>query len=89
VKEVNELRNSKDEYGIEPAAAAPYYGCRCGGAAAVEKRPPLMLSSRKWSQKLQVVKVVKDITGLGLKLRTWLTAPKPLKKVFQKTKLNP
>ena len=71
VKEVSELANIlKDEYGIEPAAAAvavaaaPAAG---GGEAAAEKTSFDVILTSAGQAKLQVVKVVKDITGLGLK----------------------
>ena len=61
VKEVNELAAIlKDEYGIEPAAAA-------GEAAAAEKTSFDVVLTAAGQAKLQVVKVVKEITGLGLK----------------------
>lgn len=72
VKEVNELAKIlKEEYGIEPAAAAvavaagPAAG---GGAAAVEEKTSFnVILKAAGPNKLQVVKVVKDLTGLGLK----------------------
>lgn len=71
VKEVNELAGIlKDEYGIEPAAAAvavaaaPAEG---GAAAAAEKTSFDVVLNNAGQAKLQVVKAVKDITGLGLK----------------------
>jgi large subunit ribosomal protein L7/L12 len=72
VKEVNELATIlKDEYGIEPAAAAvavaaPAGGGNDGGAAAEKTSFDVFLKSAG-AQKLQVVKVVKESTGLGLK----------------------
>ena len=71
VKEVNELAKIlKDEYGIEPAAAvaaaAPAGGG--GGAAAVEEQTAFdVMLIEAGANKLQVVKLVKDLTGLGLK----------------------
>ncbi len=72
VKEVNELAKIlKDEYGIEPAAAAvAYAGPAAGGgesAAAEEKSTFDVILKAAGGQKLQIVKLVKDITGLGLK----------------------
>ena len=65
VKEVNELATIlKDEYGIEPAAAAP---AAAGEAAAAEKTAFDVILKNAGQAKLQVVKAVKDITGLGLK----------------------
>jgi large subunit ribosomal protein L7/L12 len=73
VKEVNELAKIlKDEYGIEPAAAAvavaaaPAAGGAAGEAAAEKTTFDVILKSAGGA-KLQVVKLVKDITGLGLK----------------------
>ena len=72
VKEVNELAQIlKDEYGIEPAAAAavavaagPAAG---GGEAAAEKTEFDVILKNAGGNKLAVVKLVKDLTGLGLK----------------------
>ena len=72
VKEVNELAQIlKDEYGIEPAAAAVAVaaGPVAGGeaAAAEEKTSFDVVLKAAGAQKLQVVKAVKEQTGLGLK----------------------
>ena len=71
VKEVNELAGVlKEEYGIEPAAAAVAVAAAPaadGGAAAAEKTSFDVILKSAGQAKLQVVKVVKDITGLGLK----------------------
>ena len=72
VKEVNELAQIlKDEYGIEPAAAAVAVaaGPAAGGeAAAVEEKTSFdVVLKAAGAQKLQVVKAVKEQTGLGLK----------------------
>ena len=71
VKEVNELAKIlKEEYGIEPAAAAvAYAGPAAGASAAVaeEKSTFDVILKAAGGQKLQIVKLVKDITGLGLK----------------------
>ena len=72
VKDVQELANIlKEEYGIEPAAAAvavagPAAGAAEGAAAAEQTEFNVILKSAGQA-KLQVVKAVKDITGLGLK----------------------
>ena len=72
VKDVQELANIlKEEYGIEPAAAAvavagPAAGASEGAAAAEQTEFNVILKSAGQA-KLQVVKAVKDITGLGLK----------------------
>ena len=70
VKEVNELATVlKDEYGIEPAAAAVAVaaGPAAGGAAAEEKTSFDVVLKSAGSAKLQVVKAVKEHCGLGLK----------------------
>jgi large subunit ribosomal protein L7/L12 len=85
VKDVNELADIlKDEYGIEPAAAAvavagPAAGG--GGDAAEEKTDFDVILKAAGGSKLAVVKLVKELTGLGLKEAKELVdgAPKPLK----------
>lgn len=85
VKEVNELAGIlKDEYGIEPAAAAA--PASTGGGAAVAEAPEEKTSfdvilKAAGGAKLAVVKLVKDLTGLGLKEAKELVdgAPKALK----------
>src|SRR5690606_33813629 len=70
VKDVNELANIlKDEYGIEPAAAAVVAGPAGdgGGAAAAEQTEFTVVLTSAGASKLGVVKAVKEITGLGLK----------------------
>jgi large subunit ribosomal protein L7/L12 len=91
VKEVNDLAKIlKEEYGIEPAAAAPVMvagGVAGGGAAAVEEKTTFdVILKGGGAQKLQVVKVVKDLTGLGLKEAKDLVdgAPKPVKEGISK-----
>src|SRR5687768_11388949 len=87
VKEVNELATIlKDEYGIEPAAAAPVMmaggaGAGAGAAAEEEKTAFDVILKSAGASKLAVVKLVKDLTGLGLKEAKELVdgAPKPLK----------
>ena len=87
VKEVNELATIlKDEYGIEPAAAAPVMvaGGAAGGSdapAAEEKTSFDVVLKAAGASKLAVVKLVKDLTGLGLKEAKELVdgAPKALK----------
>lgn len=96
VKEVNELAAIlKDEYGIEPAAAAPVMmaGPVGGGAAAaaeVEKTSFDVILKSAGPNKLNVVKVVKNITGLGLKESKDLVdgAPQPLKQGVTKEEAN-
>ncbi|SHI71231.1 large subunit ribosomal protein L7/L12 [Hymenobacter daecheongensis DSM 21074] len=86
VKEVNELATIlKDEYGIEPAAAAPVMMAGGGAGAAAdapeEKTSFDVILKSAGASKLAVVKLVKDLTGLGLKEAKELVdgAPKPLK----------
>ena len=82
VKEVNELAGVlKEEYGIEPAAPAAE-----GGAAAAEKTSFDVILANAGQAKLQVVKAVKDITGLGLKEAKDLVdgAPKAIKEGVSK-----
>lgn len=70
VKEVNELATIlKEEYGIEPAAAAVAVAAApaAGAAAAEEKTNFDVVLKSAGSAKLQVVKLVKELTGLGLK----------------------
>ena len=71
VKEVNELATYlKDEYGIEPAAAAVAVAAgpaASGEAAAEEKSSFDVILKSAGASKLAVVKVVKELTGLGLK----------------------
>lgn len=89
VKEVNELAQIlKDEYGIEPAAAAPVMvaGGGAGAPAAAEKTTFDVILVDAGAAKLGVVKVVKDLTGLGLKEAKDLVdgAPKPVKEGISK-----
>lgn len=89
VKEVNELAQIlKDEYGIEPAAAAVAVAAGGGGgaAAAEEKTSFDVILKNGGGNKLAVVKLVKDLTGLGLKEAKDLVdgAPKPLKEGVDK-----
>ena len=70
VKEVNELAQIlKDEYGIEPAAAAVAVaaGPAAGAPAAEEKSAFDVVLKSAGAAKLQVVKLVQELTGLGLK----------------------
>jgi large subunit ribosomal protein L7/L12 len=85
VKEVNELATIlKDEYGIEPAAAAAVMVAGGGGDAAeapAEKTSFDVILKGAGPNKLAVVKLVKELTGLGLKEAKELVdaSPKPLK----------
>jgi len=70
VKEVNELATIlKDEYGIEPAAAAVVAGPAAAGEVAVadEQTEFTVVLKEAGASKLAVVKAVKELTGLGLK----------------------
>ena len=91
VKEVNELAQIlKEEYGIEPAAAAvavaagPAAGA--GAAAAEEKTEFNVILKAAGAQKLQIVKLVKELTSLGLKEAKELVdgAPKAVKEGVSK-----
>ena len=93
VKDVQELATIlKDEYGIEPAAAAvavaaPGAGA---GAAAEEKTSFDVILKAAGPNKLAIVKLVKDLTGLGLKEAKDLVdqAPKPVKEGVTKDEAN-
>ncbi len=86
VLEVNELKTIlKDEYGIEPAAAAvavagPAAGGEAGAAAADEKSEYDVVLKDAGAQKVAVIKAVKEITGLGLGEAKAIVdgAPKPV-----------
>ena len=89
VKEVQELAEFlKSEYGIEPAAAAAApAGDGGGGAAAVEEKTAFtVILKAAGPNKLAVVKIVKELTGLGLKEAKDLVdgAPKPVKEGVDK-----
>ena len=91
VKEVNELANIlKEEHGIEPAAAAavavPAAGSAEGGPSAEEKTEFNVVLKAAGGSKLAVVKLVKELTGLGLKEAKDLVdnAPSPIKEGVSK-----
>ncbi len=89
VKDVNELATVlKDEYGIEPAAApvAVAAGPAAAGEAAEEKSEFTVFLKSAGASKLQVVKKVKELTGLGLKEAKELvdSAPADLKENVSK-----
>ena len=87
VKEVQELATVlKDEYGIEPAAAAVAVSGGGGGEAAAAKTSFDVILLEAGAAKLGVVKVVKDLTGLGLKEAKDLVdgAPKAIKEGIAK-----
>ena len=84
VKEVNELAEIlKEEYGIEPAAAPVVAAGPAGGeaASAQEKTEFDVILKAPGGAKLQIVKLVKELTGLGLKEAKALvdSAPAPVK----------
>ncbi|MDF2455470.1 MAG: rplL [Cytophagaceae bacterium] len=83
VLEVNELAKIlKDEYGIEPAAAVVVSGGGGDGPAAAEEKSTFdVILKSPGGAKLAIVKLVKDLTGLGLKESKDLVdgAPKPVK----------
>ena len=90
VKEVNELLNVlKEEHGIEPAAAAvAVAGPAAGGdgGAAEEKSDFDVILKAPGGAKLQIVKLVKELTGLGLKEAKAVvdSAPAPVKEGVSK-----
>ena len=88
VKDVQELASIlKADYGIEPAAAATVVaGPAAGPAAAAEQTEFDVILKSAGAQKLNVVKVVKDLTGLGLKEAKDLVdgAPKAIKEKVDK-----
>ena len=89
VKEVNELAGIlKDEYGIEPAAAAvAVAGPAAGGGDAAEEQTEFdVILKAAGCSKLAVVKLVKELTGLGLKEAKGIvdSAPAPIKEGVSK-----
>ena len=93
VKEVNELAKIlKDEYGIEPAAAAVAMAAPSGGGdvAVAEKTSFDVILKAPGGAKLNIVKLVKEITSLGLKEAKDLVdgAPKAIKEGVSKEEAN-
>jgi len=88
VKEVNELgKILKDEYGIEPASAAVAVAAPAASAAVVAEKSTFdVVLKSAGGAKLQIVKLVKEITGLGLKEAKELVdqAPKAVKEGISK-----
>ena len=88
VKEVQELADVlKSEYGIEPAAAAVVVAAGGGDAAVAEEKTAFnVVLKAAGASKLNVVKIVKDLTGLGLKEAKELVdgAPKSIKEGVSK-----
>ena len=94
VKDVKELADIlKEEYGIEPAAAAVAVAApAAGGAAAAEAEQTefVVILKSAGAAKLAVVKLVKELTGLGLKEAKEIVdkAPAPLKEKVSKEEAN-
>ncbi len=89
VKEVNELAKIlKDEYGIEPAAAVAVAGPAASGDTAAEEEQTefSVILKAAGQSKLAVVKLVKELTGLGLKESKEIvdSAPAPIKEGVSK-----
>ncbi len=89
VKDVTELAGIlKEEYGIEPAAAAvTVAGPAAGGEAVAEEQTEFdVVLTAAGGQKLQIVKLVKELTGLGLKEAKAVvdSAPAPIKEAVSK-----
>jgi len=88
VKEVNELADIlKDEYGIEPAAAAAVMAGPAAGGEAEEAQTEFdVILKAAGGSKLAVVKLVKELTGLGLKEAKGIvdSAPAPIKEGISK-----
>lgn len=88
VKDVKELADIlKDEYGIEPAAAAVAVAAPAAAAAAVAEQTEFdVILTSAGASKLAVVKLVKELTGLGLKEAKEVVdkAPAPLKEKVSK-----
>ena len=92
VKQVQELADVlKADYGIEPAAAAVVVAAGGGGAAAAEEKTAFdVILTNAGASKLNVVKIVKDLTGLGLKEAKDLVdgAPKAVKEGVSKAEAD-
>ena len=92
VREVSELATIlKDEYGIEPAAAAAAPAATGAAPAAAEEKTSFdVILKGAGPNKLNVVKLVKDLTGLGLKEAKELVdgAPKPIKEGINKAEAD-
>lgn len=88
VKDVNELATIlKDEYGIEPAAAAVVVSGGAGGGEAAEEKTEFdVILKSAGASKLAIVKLVKDLTGAGLKEAKDIVdgAPAPIKQGVSK-----
>ena len=92
VKQVSELATIlKDDYGIEPAAAAVVMAGPGAGAAVAEEQTSFdVILTEAGPNKLAIVKLVKDLTGLGLKEAKDVVdkAPSPLKEGVSKDEAN-
>ena len=87
VLELNELVTAcEEEFGVSAAAPVAVAGAVAGGAAAEEKSEFDVVLSNAGSQKIKVIKVVREITGLGLKEAKEIVdgAPKTLKEAVSK-----
>lgn len=88
VKDVNELATIlKEEYGIEPAAAAVVVSGGAGGGEAAEEKTEFdVILKSAGASKLAIVKLVKDLTGVGLKEAKDIVdgAPSPIKEGIAK-----
>jgi len=87
VKDVQELATIlKDEYGIEPAAAAVVMSTGGAGEAVEEKTEFDVILKSAGASKLAIVKLVKDLTGAGLKEAKDIvdSAPSPIKEGISK-----
>ncbi|HLT53142.1 50S ribosomal protein L7/L12 [Caldibacillus thermolactis] len=87
VLELNELVKAiEEEFGVTAAAPVAVAGAVAGGAAEAEQTEFDVVLANAGSQKIKVIKVVREITGLGLKEAKELVdnAPKPLKEGVSK-----
>ena len=87
VLELNELVTAcEEEFGVSAAAPVAVAGAVAGGAAAEEKTEFDVVLSNAGSQKIKVIKVVRELTGLGLKEAKEIVdgAPKTLKEAVSK-----
>ncbi len=87
ILEIKELVDAmKEEFGIDPTAVAAAPAAGAGAAAAAEQTEFDVVLKNAGAQKIQVIKVVKDITGLGLKEAKDLVdgAPKAVKEKVSK-----
>ncbi len=91
ILEIKELVDAmKDEFGIDPSAVAAAPAAAAGAAAAAEQTEFDVILTSAGSAKLGVIKVVKEVTGLGLKEAKDLVdnAPKPVKEKVSKAEAD-